>query len=240
MDNVHFKCRQSAFFCLSFTYFPILKQTLSILRSLRNDRDILYMPTSPWIEYTSVTYKTLSALGLVFVVVYVIGFLLLLASLMFFFFRKRNSMNPDEVQKLDTGLGPAYLPYKSRYQQYFEIVMLLRRLVLAIALSIISSSSSLQTLVVWLILVGFAIVHISLQPYNNRRFHKFASENVFEPVVLLVISMSFILLRFSALESCISNTAAYAWIVIVVNSCIFFLLMGIIFCRLIVSRNAKS
>ncbi|CAH3034546.1 unnamed protein product, partial [Pocillopora meandrina] len=50
MENVHFKCRQSAFFCLSFTYFPVVKQTLSILRPCQNDRDVLYMPISPWIE----------------------------------------------------------------------------------------------------------------------------------------------------------------------------------------------
>lgn len=87
--------------------------------------------------------------------------------------------------------------------------------------------------------MGFAIIYISLQPYNDRPFHKFASENIFEPLVLLVLSMSFILLRFSAFESSMSYTAAYAWIVIVVNSCILLLLMGIIFYRLVVSRNGK-
>ena len=47
---------------------------------------------------------------------------LLLSSLMLFIFRKRNSMSPEEVEKPDTWPGPA------RYQQYFEIVMLIRRL----------------------------------------------------------------------------------------------------------------
>ncbi|KAJ7382426.1 hypothetical protein OS493_035075 [Desmophyllum pertusum] len=89
MENVHFKCRQSAFFCLSFSYFPIVKQTLSILRPCHNDRDVLYMPNSPWIECTSNTYNTLTALGVVSVVFYVIGFPLLLISLLFLFFRKR-------------------------------------------------------------------------------------------------------------------------------------------------------
>ena len=240
MENVHFKCRQSAFFCLSFTYFPVVKQTLSILRPCQNDRDVLYMPNSPWIECTSVTYRTLSALGFVSVVVYVIGFPLLLSSLMFFFFRKRNSMSQDDREKLDTWLGPAYLPYKPRYQQYFEIVMLLRRLLLAIALSIISSSSTLQTFAVWVLLVGFAIIHLCFHPYNDLPHHKFASENFFEPLVLLVLSMSFILLRFSAVESSMSYSAAYVWIVIVINSCILLLLMGVIFYRLIITGYEDS
>ena len=111
MENVHFKCRQSAFFCLSFTNFPVVKQTLSILRPCQNDRDVLYMPDSPWIECTYVTYGTLSALGFVSLVVYVIGFPLLLSSLMFFFFLKRNDMTAEDREKLDAWLGPAYSPY---------------------------------------------------------------------------------------------------------------------------------
>ena len=149
-------------------------------------------------------------------------------------------MNQDDREKLDTWLGPAYLPYKPRYQQYFEIVMLLRRLLLAIALSIISSSSTLQTFAVWVLLVGFAIIHLCFHPYNDLPHHKFASENFFEPLVLLVLSMSFILLRFSAVESSMSYSAAYVWIVIVINSCILLLLMGVIFYRLIITGYEDS
>ena len=94
-------------------------------------------------------------------------------------------MNQDDRDKLDTWLGPAYLPYKQKYQRYFETVMLLRRLMLAIALSMISSSSTLQTFMVWVILVGFAIIHLCLHPYGDEdNVHRFASENFFEPLVL--------------------------------------------------------
>ena len=241
MENVHFKCRQSAFFCLSFTYFPVVKQTLSILRPCQNDRDVLYMPNSPWIECTSVTYRTLTALGFVSVVVYVIGFPLLLASLVFFFHRKRNSMNQDDRDKLDTWLGPAYLPYKQKYQRYFETVMLLRRLMLAIALSMISSSSTLQTFMVCVILVGFAIIHLCLHPYGDEdNVHRFASENFFEPLVLLALSMSFILLRFSALEISFIYRTTYVWMVMIVNSCILLLLLGTIFYRLVLTGQVDS
>ena len=238
MENVHFKCRQSAFFCLNFSYFPIVKQTLSILRPCQNDWNVLYMANSPWIECTSGTYKTLSALGVVSVVFYVIGFPLLLISMMFLFFRKRNSMSPEDREKLDTWLGPVYLPYKPRYQRYFEIVMLLRRLCLAIALSMISSSSTLQTVVVWLILMVFAVIHLCLKPYNDRSHHKFASENFFEPLVLFVLSMSFILSRFSTIES--SFTTAFVWVVMIVNSCVLLVLVGTICYLLVTTGNCGS
>ena len=117
-------------------------------------------------------------------------------------------MSPEEVEKLHQWHGPAYSPYKPRYQQYFQVEMLLRRLLPAIALSIISSSSTLQTFVVGVILVGFAIIHLCFHPYKALPHHNFASENSFEPLVFLVLSMSFILLRFLALESSMSYTTA--------------------------------
>ena len=115
------------------------------------------------------------------------------------------------------------------------IVILLRRQLLAITLSIISWSSTLQTFVVGVILVGFAIIHLCFYPYSDLPHHNFASENSFKPLILLVLSMSFILLRFSALESSMSSTTASVWIIIVINSWILLLLMGIIFYRLIIT-----
>lgn len=235
MNNVHFKCRQSAFFCLNFSYFPIVKQTLSILRPCHNDRDVLYMPNFPWIECTSHTYKTLSVLGGVSVAFYLIGFPLLLIYLMFAFFRKREIMSPEDREKLDAWLGPVYLPYKPKYQHFFEIFMLLRRLLLAIALSMISSSSSLQTFVVWLILMVSAILCLRLEPYDNRSINRWAQENVFEPLVLFVLSMSFMLVRFSALDN--SYTVAFVWVVMFVNSCVLVVLVGVILRLLVVTGN---
>ena len=238
MENVHFKCRQSAFFCLNFSYFPIVKQTLSILRPCHNDRDVLYMPNFPWIECTSHTYKTLSVLGGVSVAFYLIGFPLLLIYLMFAFFRKREIMSPEDREKLDAWLGPVYLPYKPKYQHFFEIFMLLRRLLLAIALSMISPSSSLQTFVVWLILMVSAILCLRLEPYDNRSINRWAQENVFEPLVLFVLSMSFMLVRFSALDS--SYTVAFVWVVMFVNSCVLVVLVGVILRLLVVTGNSSD
>ena len=237
MEIVHFKCRQSAFFCVSFSYFPIVKQTLSVLRPCHKDHDVLYMPNSPWIECNSHTYNTLTALGAVSVVFYVIGFPLLLISLMVVFFRKRNTMSPEDRQKLDAWLGPVYLPYKPKYQRFYEIFLLLRRLFLAIALSMIPSSSSLQTCVVWLILMVSAMIHLRLQPYKDTPSKRRAHENFFEPLVLFVLSMSFMLLRFSSLDNL--STAAFVWFVMIVNTCVLAILVGTIFYLLVFNDNGR-
>ena len=238
MEKVHFKCRQSAFFCLNFSYFPIVKHTLSILRPCHNDRDVLYMPSFPWIACNSHTYKTLLDLGVVSFVFYLVGFPLLLVFLMLVLFRKRDTMSPEDQEKLDAWLGPVYLPYKPEYQRFFEIFMLLRRLLLAIALSMISSSPSLQTFVVWLILMVSAILHLRFEPYNKRTINRWAQENFFEPLVLLVLSMSFMLVRFSALDS--SYTVAFVWVVMLVNSSVLVVLVGVILYLLVVTGNSRD
>ena len=254
MQLVHFKCRQIAFFCLSFSYFPIVKQTLSILRPCHSDQDVRYMPNSPWIECTSHMYNKLKALGVVSVLFYVIGFPLIVVFLMIRFFPKRSSMTPEEQEKLDVWLGPVYLSYKPKYRQYYEILMLFRRLVLALGLSMISSSSTLQTFVVWLVLLTSAIIHLCLQPYDENVFinrcdkseqetnknvilERIFRENVFEPLVLLVLSTSFMVLRFSVLDSTYANI--FVWLVMVINTCVLVTLLAGIVYRLIGKNEGR-
>ena len=98
---------------------------------------MFYMPSSRWIECTSYAYHSLITLGIVSIVVYVIGFPSMVISLMLHFYPRRSSMSPEDRKKLDVWLGPIYLPYKPKNQAFFEVVMLLRRLILAIALSMI-------------------------------------------------------------------------------------------------------
>ena len=166
--------------------------------------------------------------------------------LMLLFFPKRSSMSPEDRKKLDVWLGPIYLPYKPKYQAFFEVVMLLRRLILAIALSMIPSSYSLQTFVVWLVLMVSAIIHLILRPYETPpgrregptdcqherlKLSGIFSENVFEPLMLFVLSMSIMVLRFSTLD--VNDTNFFVWFVMVVNTCVLIGLLGGILYRLV-------
>ncbi|XP_015759258.1 PREDICTED: putative leucine-rich repeat-containing protein DDB_G0281931 [Acropora digitifera] len=253
MENIHFKCRQSAFFTLNFSYFPIVQQTLSNLRPCHNDQGVFYMPDEPWIECTSYTYYKLRALGIVSVIFYVIGFPLIVIFLMVRFFPKRKLMTPEDRKKLDVWLGPLYLPYKPKYQQFFEILMLVHRLILAVALSMISSST-LQTFIVWLVLMTSALIQICLQPYQKHpsspgpstsneqmqckiTLQDIFSENLMEPTVLLVLSMSFMVLRFSVLDK--SYIGVFVWLVMIINSAVFVTLIGGILYHLVGPKSGR-
>ena len=286
LESVHFKCRQLAFFCLNFSYFPIVKQTLSILRPCHSDQDVFYMPNSPWIECSSYTYRNLNSLGFVSLVVYVIGFLVIVVtlvirfvihlapkcsadpvtSLMIRFFPRKRSVSLEDRKRLDAWLGPVYLPYKPKYQPYFEIFTLLRRLSLAFALSMMSSSSTMQTFVVSFVLMLSGIILVCLQPYDKlpsyrlqvaagnqleadprnqlqvtqseNKQKRILPENVFEPVVLFVLSMSFIVLRFAVLDS--PNAGGFIWTVLFVNACVLVALVCAIFYRIVTAGNSKD
>jgi len=169
----------------------------------------------------------------------------------------------EDRKRLDAWLGPVYLPYKPKYQSYFEIFTLLRRLSLAFALSMISSSSTLQTFVVSLVLMLSGIIHVCLQPYDKRPSYRLQvasgnqlqpapinqphvnqsegkqnsilPENVFEPVVLFVLSMSFIMFRFAVLDS--PNAGGFMWALLIVNAFVLVALVCAIFYRIVTAGN---
>ena len=83
-----------------------------------------------------------------------------------------------------------------------------------------------------------AILYLRLEPYNKRPIHRWAQENFFEPLVLFVLSMSFMLVRFSALDS--SCTVVFVWVMMFVNACVLLLLLGVILYVLVVTGNSRD
>ena len=56
--------------------------------------------------------------------------------------------------------------------------------------------------------------------------------------MLFVLSMSFILVRFSALDS--SYTVAFVWVVMLVNLCVLVVLAGVILYLLVVTGDSRD
>ena len=64
------------------------------------------------------------------------------------------------------------------------------------------------------------------------------SENVFESVVLLVLAMSFMVLRFSASDS--ANASFFVWLVMIVKTCVLVSLVCSILFLLVCNDNSGS
>ena len=129
--------------------------------------------------------------------------------------------------------------------------MLVHRLILAVALSMISSST-LQSFIVWLVLMTSALILLCLQPFQKHpsstgpptsneqvkckiTLQDIFSENVMESTVLLVLSMSFMVLRFSVLDK--SYIGVFVWLVMIINSTVFVTLIGGILYRFVVPKS---
>ena len=63
------------------------------------------------------------------------------------------------------------------------------------------------------------------------------SENVMEPTVLLVLSMSFMVLRFSVLDE--NYVGVFVWLVMIINATVFVTLIGGILYRLVVLKGGR-
>ena len=110
----------------------------------------------------------------------------------------------------------------------------------------------MQTFIVWLVLMTSALIQICLLPYQKHpsnitpptsneqvkrkiTLQDIFSENVMEPTVLLVLSMPFMLLRFSVLDK--SYIGVFVWLVMIINSTVFVTLIGGTLYRLVAPKS---
>ena len=194
--ELKFKCRRITLTILNFTYFPIVKATISPLTPCETDSGISYMPSTPWVECSSGIYNTLFSLAWASLVLYVISvpyfiFLPVLLS-------NRKIIGDDNTakhQNLEKWLGPLYASYNKSCRWFYEILVLTRRLALAFILSFLKVYLAWQTLFVCCVLTIALMVHLVLKPYKSTTA-RFPLENTIEAVVLAVLLNSFAALTF--------------------------------------------
>jgi hypothetical protein len=117
-------------------------------------------------------YTALFGMGIVFTVLYVIGFLALLAILL-----RRQSPNRDE----DSPVEFLYAEYKF---YYYELLLMSRRLVLSLFVALYMKSVYIEFLISVLLTASLA-VQLSLAPFHHTR------DNVCESLVLAALLVSF-------------------------------------------------
>ena len=95
-----------------------------------------------------------------------------------------------------------------------------------------------------------AITHLCLQLYKDRStaaaremrkrriLECTLTENVIEPVVLVVLSMSFMVLRFATMDSV--NAKVFVWVVMILNTYVLVIVVGAIFYRLICKDEGRG
>ena len=175
------------------------------------------MAIAPWIECkkSNQTYLKLQIIGAfsAFVYGFTIPFVVFPVLLKKYYF-KRDSMQPNEKVSLDLWLGSIYLPYKQNARHYFEILAVVRKLLIAIMMSIVPVTSSYHTFSISLVLSLAIVISLSLAPYESS-FYYFPMENMFDALVLFVLLHSFVLVRIASLDAVSKDSLL--WIVVFAN-----------------------
>lgn len=228
------ECRQASIVILNIIYFPVVKQTITMIAPCAHDGLVRYIHTAPWVECTSInhTYVALRVIGWCAFVLYVLGiplcvFLPLLRK--YLTLRKAQENDPDNLELrekqaiMDLWLGSIYLPYEKSVRAGFETVALLRKFLIAFVIAFLPSASVYQTLFLLLILAIALVVQLSLKPYIDS-FETFPLENTCEAIVLVVLLHSFVAIQLAEL----TRDAVLLWIVIVANMAVVLLLVACI------------
>lgn len=210
-------CLKLTVVCLNLTYFPVVKSSLSVLAPCNTDGNVHFMAVAPWIECekSNQTFLQLQIVGAFSAFVYGITIpVVLFPVLLKKYYCERDSMQPNEKELLDSWLGSIYLPYKQSVRHYFEVVAVLRKLLIALMMSIVPVTSSYHTLSVCLVLSLAIVISLSLTPYDSS-LNSFPMENVFDALVLFVLLHSFMLVRIASLDA--ESKESLMWLIVIAN-----------------------
>ena len=217
-------CLQLSIMSLNLIYFPIVKKTASVLGHCGVDNNHHYLIAAPWMECNGHVYTTLQVLGWLALVMYVFGvpFGLLLPLLRKYNVARRDQLLPQERETLDSWLGSLYLPYKKEFRSYFQIWLIVRRMLVAFALSLITRASSFQTIAVCFVLQVSLCFQLFFRPFIDS-FQWIPLENTMEALVLLTLHFSFMNSRYAVLNP--ESSDSILWMLVSVN---LVLLCGIV------------
>ena len=216
-------CLQFSIMFLSLCYFPIVEKTASVLAPCGTDENYHYLMEAPWMECRGAEYNLLQGFGWSCLAIYVLGVpFVVFLPLLRYKAAKRDQLPEQDQETLDTWLGSIYLPYKNEFRSYFEILFILRSMLIGFSVSFISPSSSFQTNAVCFVLLVSLLFQLRFKPFKDS-CQKIALENSAETLVLLTLHFSFVNIRYVVL----SPDTSIVWLLVVVNA--------IVFCGLIIS-----
>ena len=216
-------CLQFSIMFLSLCYFPIVEKTASVLAPCGTDENYHYLMEAPWMECRGAEYNLLQGFGWSCLAIYVLGVpFVVFLPLLRYKAAKRDQLPEQDQETLDTWLGSIYLPYKNEFRSYFEILFILRSMLIGFSVSFISPSSSFQTIAVCFVLLVSLLFQLRFKPFKDS-CQKIALENSAETLVLLTLHFSFVNIRYVV----VSPDTSIVWLLVVVNA--------IVFCGLIIS-----
>lgn len=212
-------CLQFSIMFLNLCYFPIVEKTASVLAPCGKDENYHYLKEAPRMECRGSKYNLLKGFGWFSLAIYVLGVpFVVFLPLLIHKAAKRDQLPPQDQETLDTWLGSIYLPYKNEFRSYFEILFILRRMLIGFSVSFISPSSSFQTIAICFVLLVSLCFQLLFKPFKDS-CQTIALENSAETLVLLTLHFSFVNIRYVVLSP--HTSASIVWLLVAVNAIVF-------------------
>lgn len=175
-----------ALFFLFVCHFEISTSVFEILTPcVHTEGDGNWMEAYPWIKCTTLgfsdEYGQLMMTAYIFGLSYVFGIVIIFAALLFF---NRQRIVDGHTRVLNI-LGFLYESYRSRYY-WFEIVWLVRRVMLAAAIGLLTPDRPLYPVVVSSILMVSLLIQRHVKPFTSKL------ENFMEQLTICVLLFTLI------------------------------------------------
>ena len=206
-------CKRLTIQILLFLYFPITAKTFQAVLPCEHRDGLSYLKETPWLDCDGRSYNWLLGLGYTSLAVFVIGLpLVVFAPLLF---KYANNDEQDE----NMWLKPLYQEFKSPYRRFFPLVFLFRRLLVAVFLTVVPTSSSYQVIGITLLLVIFIAIILIYRPYE-KYWEIFEFENMADVVVSVILLLSFVGLALLRVSRTLNSSLV--WLIISMNCIVVF------------------
>ena len=207
------QCKRWSLQILIFLYFPITVKTFEAIFSCKHRDGLSFLKNIPWLDCNDTSHKKLFVLGFVSLGVFVVGLpLLIIAPLLF---RNLDREGEPISRDINIWMTPLYDEFKPRFRRNFPLVFLTRRLLLAILLIIIPTTSFYQILSITSLLLVFIVITLVFRPYKQYS-EKFEFETLADVIVSVALLFSFVTLTSLQISTKLDNSLV--WLIISMNS----------------------
>jgi hypothetical protein len=205
-------CKRLSIQILLFVYFPIAAKTFRAMLPCEHRDGLSYLKVTPWLDCNGTSYNWLVGLGYASLVAFVIGVpLFIFAPLLYKYVEHDGKAVSEEA---NTWLKPLYEELREPYRRYFPLVFLGRRLLLAVFLTVVPTTSSYQVIGITLLLVIFIAITLIFRPFQQYS-ERFEFETLADVVVSIVLLLSFVGLALLRVSPKFDNSLV--WLIISMN-----------------------
>ena len=242
--NFKFNCRKYCIVVIDLAYFPMVRSSFSVIVGCRTIDGVSFMKRYVWIDCNSQKHTFLEVIAVLQLILYIIAVPFFIYIPLLFRYRHHLSNDNSPVCKW---LSPLITPYKPKHRAYIEVVMVIRRLLIAILMTSFPANSPQQTQCIVILLIFAIIFQAIARPFKNptvarheeEEYHALGLENFIEIFMLFCVLLSFLSAGLSVGRKGTSESALF-FVTLSINGIFLLTFCCSAFYRLIRPRSSEG